>query len=210
MHAFIDHARAFPSRIAAQGEERERFGRLAEGQSPEALFITCSDSRVIPSLFTGARPGQLFELRTAGNAVPEYGRAESASGEAATIEYAVSVLQVPDIVVCGHSHCGAVRARVHGEDLASVPAVAGWLERQLPHLPVREPASAADSGVDDDAQVAGHVQRHVKAQLDRLRQYPCVRDRLAAGRLRLHGWYYAIDTGLVMEHDPSADAFLPL
>ncbi|NBE56376.1 carbonic anhydrase [Streptomyces boluensis] len=206
MHSFIDHARSFPGRIAAQGEEREAFGRLAEGQSPEALFITCSDSRVIPSLFTGARPGQLFELRTAGNAVPEYGGAETTSGEAATVEYAVSVLQVPDIVVCGHSHCGAVRARVHGEDLAAVPAVAGWLERQLPHLPVRDP----EAGVDDDAQVAGHVQRHVKAQLDRLRQYPCVRDGLAAGRLRLHGWYYAIDTGLVMEHDASADAFLPL
>ncbi|MDI3388796.1 carbonic anhydrase [Streptomyces sp. B-S-A8] len=204
MHAFIDHARDFAGRIAAAGEERETFGRLAEGQSPEALFITCSDSRVIPSLFTGARPGQLFELRTAGNAVPEY--AEGASGESATIEYAVSVLQVPDIVVCGHSHCGAVRARVHGEDLAAVPAVAGWLERQLPHLPVRDP----ESGIDDDARVAGHVQRHVKAQLDRLRQYPCVREGLAAGRLRLHGWYYAIDTGLVMQHDQAADAFLPL
>ncbi|MFM9367901.1 carbonic anhydrase [Streptomyces sp. Da 82-17] len=218
MHAFIDHARDFPGRIAAAGEEREAFGRLAEGQSPEALFITCSDSRVIPSLFTGARPGRLFELRTAGNAVPEY--AEGASGEVATIEYAVSVLRVPDIVVCGHSHCGAVRARVHGEDrgdvspvlagprrpLASVPAVAGRLERQLPHLPVRDP----ESGIDDDAQVAGHVQRHVKAQLDRLRQYPCVREGSAAGRLRLHGWYYAVDTGLVMEHDPAADAFLPL
>ncbi|MFC7306894.1 carbonic anhydrase [Streptomyces monticola] len=207
MHSFIDHARRFPGRIAATGEERERFGRLAQGQSPEALFITCSDSRVIPSLFTGAEPGQLFELRTAGNAVPDYGAAESASGEAATIEYAVSVLRVPDIVVCGHSHCGAVRARVHGDDLAAVPAVAGWLDRQLPHLPVGE---APADGVDDAAHVAASVQSHVKTQLERLRQYPCVSERLAAGELRLHGWYYAIDTGLVMEHDASADAFLPL
>ncbi|MGW0735732.1 carbonic anhydrase [Streptomyces sp. NPDC002851] len=207
MQSLIDHARSFPGRIAAHGEDRERFGKLAEGQSPEALFITCSDSRVIPSLFTGAAPGQLFELRTAGNSVPPYGAEGPADGEAATIEYAVSVLRVPDIVVCGHSHCGAVAARVRGDDLGAVPAVAALVDRHLSHLPAGE---APAPGVDDTAQVAAAVQSHVKAQLDRLRDYPCVQERLAAGELRLHGWYYAIDTGLVMEHKPAADAFLPL
>ncbi|OEJ28107.1 carbonic anhydrase [Streptomyces agglomeratus] len=202
MQTFIDHARSLGERIAAQGERREWFGRLAAGQSPQALFITCSDSRVVPSLITGARPGELFELRTAGNAVPGY-RTDRPSGEAATIEYAVSVLRVPDIVVCGHSHCGAVGARVRGEDLGAVPAVAGWLNSQLPD-------DLGGLHEDADTEVAAAAQRNVREQLERLRAYPCVAERLAAGQLRLHGWFYAVDTGLVLAHVPAADAFLPL
>lgn len=206
MQSFIHHARDFHARIATRADEKERFGRLALGQSPEVLFITCSDSRVMPSLFTGAEPGQLFELRTAGNAVPPYGGSgDRPSGEAATIEYAVSVLKVPDIVVCGHSHCGAVGARVRGEDLAAVPAVDGWLSSQL-----AEPAELAGEADECTAEVVGAVQRHVLAQLERLRRYPCVQQGLDAGTLRLHGWFYAVDTGLVLEHQPAYDAFLPL
>lgn len=206
MQSLIHHARDFHTRISTRDDERETFGRLAQGQAPEALFITCSDSRVMPSMITGSRPGQLFELRTAGNAVPHYGAAEQPSGEAATIEYAVSVLQVPDIVVCGHSHCGAVGARVRGDDLATVPAVGGWLASQL-----AEPAElAAEPGESEEPCVSAAVQRHVRAQLERLRGYPCIAEREAAGQLTLHGWFYAIDTGLVLEHRPQADAFLPL
>ncbi|MFF4947799.1 carbonic anhydrase, partial [Streptomyces chattanoogensis] len=106
METFIQHARSRMARIADQYEDREAYGRLAAGQSPLALFITCSDSRVVPSLITGAGPGELFELRTAGNAVPAYQEGMAASSEAATIEYATRVLGVADIVVCGHSHCG--------------------------------------------------------------------------------------------------------
>ncbi|WP_329167415.1 carbonic anhydrase (plasmid) [Streptomyces sp. NBC_01717] len=202
MKTFIDHARDFRTRIAERYEERERFARLAHGQAPQALFITCSDSRVIPSLITGAQPGELFELRTAGNAVPAYGDGQGrpASAEAATIEYAVCVLGVADIVVCGHSHCGAVGAKARGDDLAAVPAVREWLTEQLSDgLP-------ADDGPD----VAAAVQRHVRAQLARLRGYPCVAERIAAGQLGLHGWFYEVHTGLVLAHDPSVDAYLPL
>ncbi|MGX1883004.1 carbonic anhydrase [Streptomyces sp. NPDC055287] len=202
MQTFIDHARSLGERIAARDEQREWFGRLAAGQSPQALFITCSDSRVVPSLITGARPGELFELRTAGNAVPGY-CPDRPSGEAATIEYAVSVLRVPDIVVCGHSHCGAVGARVRGDDLRDVPAVAGWLHSQLPD-------DLAELGADADTEVAAAVRRNVREQVERLRAYPCVAERLAAGQLRLHGWFYAVDTGLVLAHRPAVDAFLPL
>ena len=109
MQPLIDNARTF-------GQRPEEFARLAEGQSPQVLFITCSDSRVVPALITGARPGELFELRTAGNIVPPYA-SEHPTSEAATIEYAVEVLGVRDIVVCGHSHCGAVGALVRGDDL---------------------------------------------------------------------------------------------
>lgn len=200
MKTFIDNARDFRARIATEHQEREQFARLAAGQSPLALFITCSDSRVIPSLITGARPGELFELRTAGNAVPRYGEGQSASAEAATIEYAVCVLGVTDIVVCGHSHCGAVKAKASGEDLTSVPAVRDWLAAQLPdELPA-----------DDGPSCAAAVQRNVREQLARLRDYPCVDERLEKGEVNLHGWFYEIDTGLVLSQQPSVNAFLPL
>ncbi|GGX16846.1 carbonic anhydrase [Streptomyces chryseus] len=202
MQTFIDHARSLGERIAAHDEHRAWFGRPAAGQSPQALFITCSDSRVVPSLITGARPGELFELRTAGNAVPGY-HPDRPSGEAATIEYAVSVLRVPDIVVCGHSHCGAIGARVRGEDLRAVPAVAGWLDSQLPD-------DLNGLHADADTEVAAAVQRNVRDQLERLRAHPGVAERTAAGQLRLHGWFYAVDTGRVLAHDPAADTFLPL
>ncbi|MCZ9341796.1 carbonic anhydrase, partial [Streptomyces sp. TRM76130] len=110
--------------------------------SPDVLFITCSDSRVVPALITGARPGQLFELRTAGNVVPPY-TAERPTGEAATIEYAVQVLGVDDIVVCGHSHCGAVGAMVRGDDLTAVPAVRDWLRYGADQPECTDPADPA-------------------------------------------------------------------
>lgn len=204
MRSLIPHTRAFAARVRDHADEAVSYGRLAQGQSPEALFVTCSDSRVQPAVFTGARPGQLFELRTAGNAVPPC-TAEHATGEAATIEYAVRVLHVPEIVVCGHSHCGAVGARVRGDDLAAAPAVDRWLAAQL--------APAAELAADDDraaADLTVAVQRHVRVQLARLRGYPCVAERLAAGRLTLRGWFYAVDTGQVSELDARTDAFLPL
>ncbi|UQA96965.1 carbonic anhydrase [Streptomyces halobius] len=200
METFIQHARSLTARIADRHEERETYGRLAAGQSPLALFITCSDSRVIPSLITGARPGELFELRTAGNAVPEYQEGMAASSEAATIEYAMRVLHVADIVVCGHSHCGAVGAKIRGEDLTGVPAVRDWLTQQLSDALPK----------DEEPAVAAAVQQHVREQLDRLRRYPCVQERLAAGEVNLHGWFYEVHTGLVASHHPDSDLFLPL
>ncbi|HEY8981999.1 MAG TPA: carbonic anhydrase [Streptomyces sp.] len=193
MQPLIDNARTF-------GQRPEEFAKLAEGQSPQVLFITCSDSRVVPALITGARPGQLFELRTAGNIVPPYGTG-TPSGEAATIEYAVEVLGVRDIVVCGHSHCGAVGALVRGDDLDAVPAVRDWLAHAADEPSSENPA---------DPTVAGAVQSHVLAQLLRLRSYPCVEKRLADGRLRVRGWYYEVHTGAVQEHDVATDRFQAL
>ncbi|GAA2426289.1 carbonic anhydrase [Streptomyces glaucus] len=190
MQPLIDNARTF-------GQRPEEFAKLAEGQSPEVLFITCSDSRVVPALITGARPGQLFELRTAGNIVPPYGSG-TPTGEAATIEYAVEVLGVGDIVVCGHSHCGAVGALVRGDDLGAVPAVRDWLAHAA------EDPKASDA---NDPTVAEAVQNHVLTQLLRLRSYPCVEQRLADGRLRLRGWYYEVHTGAVREHRAQTDSF---
>lgn len=196
MQAFIDHARVFRRRAAQAGDT---FERLAAGQQPQALFITCSDSRIIPSALTGARPGDLFEMRTAGNIVPPY-RPGVPSAEAATVEYAVEVLGVADIVVCGHSHCGAVGAVVRGDDLSGVPAVRDWLDEGAELTPVDEP----------DQDLAGPVQRHVLDQLARLRTHPSVARRVDGGLLALHGWFYEVHTGAVLTHRPGADAFLPL
>ncbi|MFD5078622.1 carbonic anhydrase [Streptomyces sp. NPDC058371] len=189
MQPLIDHARA-------HGQRPEEFAPLAHGQSPQALFITCSDSRVVPALITGARPGELFELRTAGNIVPAHTSARPTS-EAATIEYAVEVLGVTDVVVCGHSHCGAVGALVRGDDLTAVPAVRDWLAHATPR----------PEGAAEDPAVTDAVQSHILTQLLRLRAYPCVADKLTSGQLRLHAWYYEVHTGAVREHRPDTGTF---
>lgn len=192
MQPLIDNARTF-------GQRPEEFAKLAEGQSPQVLFITCSDSRVVPALITGARPGQLFELRTAGNIVPPYA-SQHPTSEACTIEYAVEVLGVSDIVVCGHSHCGAVGALVRGDDLTAVPAVRDWLTHATPR-----PAGAVE-----DPAVSEGVQAHVLTQLLRLRSYPYIEKKLKDRQLSLHAWFYEVHTGAVRTHDPATDTFKAL
>jgi len=189
MQPLIDHARA-------HGRRPEQFAQLADGQSPQVLFITCSDSRVVPALITGARPGELFELRTAGNIVPPYA-SQHPTSEAATIEYAVEVLGVSDVIVCGHSHCGAVGALVRGDDLTGVPAVRDWLAHATPR----------PEGAVEDPAVTEAVQSHVLTQLLRLRSYPPIANKLTHGQLRLHAWFYEVHTGSVLAHRPQSDTF---
>jgi carbonic anhydrase len=174
--------------------ESGEYRKLAEGQYPEALFITCSDSRVIPALIMSARPGEIFELRNAGNIVPLYGK-HGAGGEAATIEYALGVLGVQDVVVCGHSHCGAMGALKSGDDLTALPGVDAWLRLARPEL------APVLTGASDDPSLSDVAQHNVVNQLAALRSYPMVRQRLEDGLLRLHGWYYEVDTGRVYELD---------
>jgi carbonic anhydrase len=200
MQSLIDNARTFPERATDRSAD---LGRHAQGQRPEALFIACSDSRVVPALITGAGPGQLFELRTAGNIVPVYDP-ERAFSEAATIEFAVETLGVRNIVICGHSHCGAVTALVR-KDPNTPPAVQRWLADTEPHDETRDAVDLHDGNALTSA-----VQRHVLAQMDRLRGHPCVARRLEEGRLQLHGWYYAVDTGVVSVLQPQNGTFLPL
>ncbi|MDX3645205.1 carbonic anhydrase [Streptomyces sp. MB09-02B] len=200
MKALLDRARSFKRRVDFESDE---YRKLAVGQFPEALFITCSDSRVIPALITGARPGEIFELRNAGNIVPPHDAYGAASGEAATIEYALEVLGVQDIVVCGHSHCGAMGALKYGADLSGLPRVDAWLDYARPAL---EPVlggdgTGGDSASSEDPALREVVQLNIRNQLAVLRDYPVARQQLDAGRLRLHGWYYEIDTGKVHELD---------
>lgn len=191
MKRLLDNARNFRHRVAP---ESETFRRFAAGQTPGTLFISCSDSRVIPALITGAVPGEVFEIRNAGNIITPYDPDHSCA-ESATIEYGVEVLKVKDIVVCGHSHCGAVGAVANDADLTSLPSVAQWVSSCRPAL-------APMLGTPpDDLTFSKYVQRHVVAQLENLRTYPKVRAAVDEGRLNLHGWYYRVDTAEVLELD---------
>jgi carbonic anhydrase len=185
--------------------QQELFARLAHGQTPEALFITCSDSRISPTLLTQTQPGDLFILRNAGNIVPPH-RASS-GGEAATIEYAVAALGVKDIIVCGHSHCGAMKALLDPAEVEDLPAVAHWLSHAET---TRRIIKENYSGLDDAARLGAAVEENVLVQLENLRTHPTVAARLAKGDLHLHGWVYKIATGEVFDYDPVSGQFVQL
>ncbi len=183
---------------------RDLFSKLAEGQKPEALVIACSDSRVDPSLITQSSPGVLFVLRNAGNLVPPFD--EAASGEAATIEFAVVALKVPHVIVCGHSGCGAIAGLLQPGKLRNLPRVASWLR----HAAVVRQSLEATGGLDGPNAMERAVEANVVAQLAHLRTHPCVAESLAAGRLTLHGWVYDIPRGEIRTYDESWQQFAPL
>jgi carbonic anhydrase len=187
------------------GPRQSLFRRLATGQSPLALFITCSDSRINPNLLTQTEPGELFILRTAGNLIPPCG--SPPSGEEATIEYALKQLHIHDVILCGHSQCGAMQGLLSPEALGDMPAVARWLGHARDILPVVK-AAGEDLSPAELLQLA--VERNVLLQMEHLKSYPFVAEFLAAGRLRLHGWVYHLATGEVTIHDPNQRRFVPL
>lgn len=201
MQKVVDGIQHFQKRVFRQ--QRRLFERLADGQRPEALFITCSDSRINPNLLTQTGPGDLFILRNAGNIVPPYGM--GAGGEAATIEYAVATLGVTDVIVCGHSHCGAMSAVVDPSLTRDAPAVTEWLRyaevtrrilrENYPHLSPKDQLNVA-------------VQENVLAQVDNLQTHPSVAARLARGALQIHAWVYLLDLGEVYAYDPTQGMFL--
>jgi carbonic anhydrase len=181
------------------------FEQLAKGQNPETLFITCSDSRIDPNLLTRSKPGDLFILRNAGNIIPPHGAA--VGGEAATIEFAVAGLHVKDIVVCGHSHCGAIKGLLKPESLSSLPALAAWLT----HAEATRRIVLDNYGdLKDEALVAAAVEENVLVQLENLRTLPVVASGLVRGDLHLHGWVYEIESGAVFAYDPESGQFVPI
>ncbi len=185
--------------------QRELFARLADGQQPEALFITCSDSRINPNLITQTDPGELFILRNAGNIVPPYGAANG--GEGATIEFAVAALGIQDVIICGHSHCGAMKGLLDGDALVDLPAMAAWLAhaegtRRIIRQKYRDREGAA--------LLTATIEENVLVQLENLRTHPTVAAGLAQGKLKLHGWVYKLETGQVFAYDPRQAQFLPL
>jgi carbonic anhydrase len=181
------------------------FKRLKGEQHPEALFITCSDSRVVPALITQSDPGDLFLIRNAGNIVPPYG--EVHGGVSATIEYAVVALKVPHIVICGHSDCGAVKGMLHPEKLTDMPVVAKWLGFAEV---ARRVVVDQHQGANETQLVKALTYQNVVAQLDHLKTHPSVAMALARGSLRLHGWVYDIEKGAIQAYDMSRNAFVDL
>ncbi|MFF8430410.1 carbonic anhydrase [Streptomyces sp. NPDC016566] len=169
------------------------FAHLAAHHTPHTLFIGCSDARVVPELITQGEPGELFVIRTAGNLVPAY--SPGANGVTASIEYAVAVLAVSDIVVCGHSACGAMTALAEGHDLSSAPVVAEWL-RHADAAMGRTACMAAGQ-----QKTAALVRQNVHAQLANLATHPSVARALAEDRVTLHGWVFDIGTGRVERLD---------
>jgi len=181
--------------------QRSLFRHLVDdGQHPLTLFIGCSDSRIVPYLLTGAGPGELFLVRNVGAFVPPYDQSQGFHGTAAAIEFAVISLAVKRIVVCGHSHCGAIRA-LYGDVPAAAQNLARWLELgREAALPVAEPGPEALRRTE---------QRAVVLQLERLMDYPMVREHVEAGQLTLHGWHYVIEDGEVHVFDVQRGGFVP-
>lgn len=187
----------FPERV-------KLFKSLANQQNPRALFISCSDSRLVPELVTQREPGDLFVIRNAGNIVPSYG--PEPGGVSASVEYAVAALQVNDIVICGHSDCGAMTAVATCKCLDHMPAVSSWLRYADSARVVNE----ARQHPDPSAKVAAMVRENVIAQLANIQTHPSVRLALEEGRVTLHGWVYDIESGRIDAFDGRAGAFVSL
>lgn len=185
---------------------RQTFARLALGQSPDALFIACSDSRVAVNVFASTEPGDLFVVRNVGNLVSPAAKDGLSIGdvsEAAAIEFAVDVLHVRDIIVCGHSSCGAMGALLHGRDSVTVPHLRDWLrhaEGALAKVPDLSAPGAADR----------LSQANALLQVEHLRSYPMVARAEKEGALRLHAFWFDIANAEVLAHDPAQGRFVPL
>ena len=180
------------------------FKKLATTQSPSALFITCSDSRVVPELLTQQDPGDIFVIRNAGNIVPSY--SSEPGGVTATVEYAVAALGVTDIVICGHSDCGAMTAISTCKCLDHLPAVASWLR----HADSAKAVNASRIHISPAAKLNSMVRENVISQLVNIKTHPSVALALEQGHLRLHGWVYDIETGSIVALDGASDQFVSL
>lgn len=189
---------------------RETFSRLSRGQAPDTLFISCCDSRVVPNLFASTHPGDLFVARNVGNMIPPADPAGTVcedAAEAAALEYALVALPVTEIIVCGHSSCGAMGAIASGQCPEGAPNLARWLELGRPALARLEAGELAELPVSRQDRLA-HL--NVLQQLDHLRSYPAVRARLAEGTLRLHGWWFDICAAQVHSWNPELARFSPI
>ena len=171
---------------------------VAEGQKPGTLFIGCSDSRVVPSVITNSGPGDLFVVRNVGNIVPRFEVDEGHHGVSAAIDYGVDVLGVRDIVVCGHSHCGAVRA-LYEPPIGASKNLCRWLELA---------ATAKLDGPVSEEMLRRTEQRSVVVQLNRLMTFPNVRARVESGEIALHGWHYMIEDGTIYILDVESEEFV--
>jgi carbonic anhydrase len=204
MTTMPDHILERSHALRAQFFENERdlLDTLASaGQSPDAMFIGCSDSRVVSELLTGARPGALFVVRVVANIVPPFGTGQNAVG--AAVEYALLHLRVKDLIVCGHTDCGGIKALEHPVDMAAEPAIANWIEFARPAQ------SQVDArGLTDETRHQAIVEQNVLLQLENLKTYEAVRRALAAEQVELHGWVYDLAELQIRYYDAAEDRFV--
>lgn len=199
----------FRKRVSPQ--ERETFARLALGQSPDALFIGCSDSRVAPNVFASTDPGDLFVIRNVGNLVPpcagENGRSTADESEAAAIEFAIDKLGVTDVIICGHSECGAMQTLLAGREKVKTPNLRSWLR----HGDKALHALTQSAGVFRNLTPHNHLsQLNVLQQVENIKSYPLVQQRIAEEKLRVHGWWFELATALVYSFDPRLGRFVEI
>src|SRR5579863_3021332 len=196
-------------RTAEFGNYRKLFRKLSqEGQNPHTLFITCSDSRVLAELITQSKPGDLFVVKNIGNIVPPASATGDTNSTAAAIEFAVDTVRVDDIVVCGHSQCGAIDALLGRTPVGdSTPHLRDWLKIAAPVL---ETLKEYKHLHDDNARSTAAAEENVLFSHDNLHSYPCVQERLADGSLSLHGWFFKIATAELFAYDPESRQFMPL
>lgn len=174
-------------------ENREMFKQLSLKQRPRALFITCSDSRIDPNLITQTKPGELFIMRNVGNIIPPYGSTNG--GEGAAIEYAVQALGLKDIIICGHSDCGAMRGLLQLNTLAEdMPLVCDWLKHAEA---TRRMIKENYKGLEGEELLNVTIEENVITQVENLRTYPAIHSKIHNGQLSLHAWIYKIETGAV-------------
>ena len=203
MQSLIEGYRRFRNEIYPG--QKSHFKLLADSQQPHTLFITCSDSRVVPDMITQTEPGELFICRVVGNLVPAQGSAPG--GVTSAIEYAVSVLKVKHIIICGHSDCGAMRAFSTPEKLASLPAVGAWLEHASTAVTMSKQLYA---NRPEEEFLVKLTQENIVCQLQHLRTHASVAMGLRNKSLSIHGWYYQIGDGLVTSYDEERGLFVPL
>ena len=184
-------------------KHRELFHKLALQQRPTALFITCADSRIDPCLLTQTKPGELFLCRVIGNIVPRY--PESIGGVSATIEYAVAVLGVPDVIVCGHTDCGVMKGVLNPEALKPLANVSAWLEHAKP---AREAIAESRGNLSEPEFLLALTERNVIEQLRNLQTHPAIAARLEQGNIKLYGWVYDIGRGVVTTYSSRRQKFI--
>lgn len=204
MHRLLEGFRSF--RNEDFDRHRDLFTSLGREQKPHTLFIGCSDSRVVPNLITRTQPGELFMIRNIANLVPYYRESEEFLSTTSAIEYAVQVLEVSAILVCGHSNCGGCGALfLEEERLRRIPHTRKWLQLAAP---VRDLVrSDAELMADPARREWAAEQLNVAEQLRHLRTYPYIREREEAGALSLLGWYYVIERGEIFSYDEASGTF---
>lgn len=182
----------------------ELFEQLAHGQKPRVLFITCSDSRIDPNLITQTEVGELFVIRNAGNIIPPFRAANG--GEGATLEYAVHALGIEQIVVCGHSHCGAMKGLLQLNKLQEeMPLVYDWLQHAEA---TRRLVKDNYSNYSGEELLEVTIAENVLTQIENLKTYPVIRSKLHQGKLQIYGWIYHIETGEILAYDPETHAYV--